>query len=498
MPGVATTQYQSNFGTGGAWTLTTTTGANVITVGRAQLGFGATVFQSDPDLNYQINPTAAYADYWNNGVYPLSFMGYFGTALGYIRLDIDPGLGGSYPWTVFPEYQGRMVNLSLYSDQSDGSYPLKFHPTTEFDESSITWNNKPALGSSLGSFPCTGSSWRYDWEVSIPYNRYMEFDIGTDVPTGTQVYVCGCWWYNVHGMYLTPSFNLYAPKLVQNSSCVLMQSNTTELLTMTSPEVSVLVPENQNGIVTVNYHTTSSHNVNLTLWNATGPLMTQPIIPEGNTQQAGVAIFDIPTLTTITRFSFNGTMDDLTYFQCDSLSVESYPCEVDQPAPNVAYNIIPKDEQSFALDLTLTNDSVINNDPEHYIHSITFSFATLSIGTVSIPEIILNCAIDEVPQLSFNLTDFGVPRLDMGPFNFTATIEYVSGIYCGPQTYLTKTFTFQYLFTTESNESTDGALHVAPPATSINGYPLEIIVPLFIIGIAYFARKRKSAFPLSK
>jgi hypothetical protein len=144
------------------------------------------------------------------------------------------------------------------------------------------------------------------------------------------------------------------------------------------------------------------------------------------------------------------------------------------------------------LNLTLTNDSIINNDPEHYVRSIQFSFATLSIGIVTTDETILDCAIGDVPSFIFNLSTFGVPNIDEGPFNFTGTLKYVSGDNC-TRTYLTKMFTFQYFYnTSQGTNGTLSGVSLTPPSTTIGSYPIEVIVPLFVIGIALAIRKRKS------
>jgi hypothetical protein len=499
--------YQSNFATDGAWTLNTTTPYNTITFPKTEVAYGAIAFQNNPTANYQTNPKALMPSLANNGVFEAAYQGATGTEYDFLKLDVNPALGGSYPWTVFPNYQGRMANISFYCISTTGTTPVRFHTSSAFDLNTITWNNMPTIGAdAIGAAyvyvpppPNTAPVGSPEYSIpameygiwSIPYSRYVEFDIGSN--TGWTD-LSACQYADVHLLDMTPYMWLYVPKLVQNSSCVLMQSNTTEFLTMASPVLTPIQTESlRTNIVDVTYEATTTHSVNITLWDGSTPIMTTPIIPEGNTQQSGDVRFEVPQNQTITQFSFNGTVDDQTFFRCDSISIQTYSCTVNQPAPNVAYTIIPGNDSVnhlFTLSLSLTNDTPILNDPAQYIHSIAFSFSTLSIGVVSIPPLILDCAINQVPMISFNLTQFGVPQIDNGTFNFTGTIEYLSGVTCGV-TYLTKSFTFQYPSPVEVNETVTNPVSVSPPS-SIGNYSLEIFIPLVIIGIAYIFRKRRS------
>jgi hypothetical protein len=290
--------YTDNFATNTGWVLTTPASGTWI-------DFPVTV--TSAAYVYKLNPTTNYGT---------------STVLN-VRNDLPVHTYDQWSYVQKPVASSSsylIESLSTTQDFSINGFAtsgsnVEVYGTTIFDESTVTWNTKPAAGASLGTFVPSFGSPQWRTMSTIAFSDY--------------ILLCGTGANAISGVFSSddassnkPFFTYYTNKSSYAAGHFYIQTDATESLTLNSPTFSTLNLQ-ANDRVRVTFSTTSAHQINLLTNNGGTTVTTRELVAEGNTNfDSQTRTFTLTGAETLTGLNLTGTFDDTKNLQVTGITIE--------------------------------------------------------------------------------------------------------------------------------------------------------------------------------
>ena len=186
-----------------------------------------------------------------------------------------------------------------------GNFPVYTYKTSEFDESTINWNNKPAEIGDAYSYDVSGFTEDNWWDLYIgnPHRYYV-------LTLGLSAYRILTTYSKEQAGY-EPHIKHHFSKNYQGNSILYCQTNTTETLTLGSPD-NLGLSLNPNHIIYIKFNTTSTNQINFNLKDSGESIKKSYVISiQGNTNFNTKEVYLIvDNEYSIEQLEFTGIFDD--------------------------------------------------------------------------------------------------------------------------------------------------------------------------------------------
>lgn len=184
-------------------------------------------------------------------------------------------------------------------------FTVNTYETLEFDESTINWNNKPAGIGDAYSYDVSGFTEDNWWDLYIgnPHQYYvLKLSLFAYKILTT---------YSKEQSGYEPYIKHHFSKNYQGNSILYCQTNTTETLTLGSPD-TLSLSLNSNHIIYIKFNTTSTNQINFNLKDSEGSIKKSYVISaQGNTNfNTKEAYLIVDNDYTIDQLEFTGIFDD--------------------------------------------------------------------------------------------------------------------------------------------------------------------------------------------
>lgn len=236
-------------------------------------------------------------------------------------------------------------NFRFYGISGTGNGNLYF--TTDFDEHTITWNNKPALGGSIGWAIPLGSGWRQFY--NIPYTNPGRYVFTSNQPPGSYQK-----FYSKESGSNKPYFRHYVSKNYHDTSSgyFYMQTNTDETLSMISSVFST-TQAYANDFVLIDCQTLNSDLDVIFLKNG-GVVKTLPLVRDNtNYYRRSIEVL-IDEDISFDQIKISGQFSDKEYFKCYDIKIQGYEFEEQQNI--VQFGVAP---DSSATVFVLSGENIL-------------------------------------------------------------------------------------------------------------------------------------------
>ena len=272
----------------------------------------AYVLSNTPNTNYG-SATLIYL--YDNGV----------TEEGFIKWEF-PYLFNNYTTNSSFRYYGGLL---------DGM-PSQFYiyETSDFDESTLTWNNKPATGSYLDTEDVSPVTDWYDANLGVPLYYYQFKSKNNTIVTII---------YSSEHASNKPQIYHHLSKNYQGNSILYCQTNTTETLTLRSPD-NLTLSLNSSQIIHIRFNTTSTNRIDFNLKNSGSILKSYILSQQGNTNfNTRDIYFSVDGNYSIDQLEFTGIFNDEKNLIVDFI-------EIYEEAPAIIIYLDPDGYKQFYLD----------------------------------------------------------------------------------------------------------------------------------------------------
>lgn len=220
----------------------------------------------------------------------------------------------SYIKEEFPylssNYTGNS-KLKVYVDSGEFPSNIDSYFTSNFDESTIVWNNKPSELDFLATTPVSGTGW-VTINLSRPFYYYLLKSDSNYIEFNSS-----------EASSNHPTINHYISKIFQGDGVLYCQTNETENLTLQSPNNYNFVLK-EGDRVEVKFNTTSSNEIDFNLRNS-GMLQKSYILSEmGNMNFSTKTVeFIIDEDITVDQLEFTGLFDDVENLIIDEIEINT-------------------------------------------------------------------------------------------------------------------------------------------------------------------------------
>ncbi|MFX1377275.1 MAG: OmpL47-type beta-barrel domain-containing protein [Promethearchaeota archaeon] len=226
----------------------------------------------------------------------------------------DQNLCSSFIKKEFPYLYSNYTqdsNMQIYVNSGDFPSNIESYTTSNFDESTITWNNQPSEIDSLATSPITGTGW-VTINLSRPSYYYLLKSNSNFIEFNSS-----------EAFSNKPIINHYLSKQYQGDGILYCQTNETEILTLRSPN-SYNFNLKEGDAIEITFNTTSSNEIEFNLRNI-GMEQESYIISEmGNIDFSTRTVeFIIDENMTIDQFEFKGVFDDTKNLIVDDIKIYS-------------------------------------------------------------------------------------------------------------------------------------------------------------------------------
>ena len=226
--------------------------------------------------------------------HPLNAPVNFGYSSNLVILDADPYIYSGEPfWTYikweYPYLDKKIAQSSILSTYYSGNWLgwIQTYSTNNFDENTITWNNKPSLIEVLASTdiigsPHDGGSYK-DINLGKPSKYYCLYPRMDLLKDSNDQWLCFYRFYSSeHYEPFRPYIKHYFSKSYQGSGMLYCQTDETERLTLRSPN-NLNLNLNYGDIIEIKFNTTTSNQINLNLRKAGVEIKSLILSNQGNT-----------------------------------------------------------------------------------------------------------------------------------------------------------------------------------------------------------------------
>ncbi|KKM62776.1 hypothetical protein LCGC14_1518240, partial [marine sediment metagenome] len=216
---------------------------------------------------------------------------------------------------IYIKYVYPYLDLNVTSNSSFYAYTVGsgmpndqlVYNTSDFDESTLTWNNKPALDTIQNVVVTTNIGYELH---DIGYPSYY-YTFTPDTADGdTQV------WYSSETVGTDPYIRHHFSKSYVGGGYFYMQTNETEILSFKSTDYGVTYNLSSGDYFTVDIQTTSTNEINLVLLNDGVQQGSYIVSQSGNTNfQRRFVDVVISSDVVYDQIMFSGTFEDAKYLK---------------------------------------------------------------------------------------------------------------------------------------------------------------------------------------
>jgi len=228
-------------------------------------------------------------------------------------MDIAGGPEGPYTNSLI-KYEYPYLDLNYTSNSTLkayvtfdfylNGYACIYH-TNNFSESTVTWNNQPSTGDYQQEFDISGRNIWIEEDIGAP-NYYYKI-ISKDDVGRVFSFAAKDIWYNSS---IHPRIIHYFSKIYQGNGIVYMQTNTTEMLTLRSPD-NLNLELLKHDTIEITLNTTCSNQIDLNLLNKDTIVDSFALTNYGNQDFTTKTVrFNVSNDILIDQLEFSGVFHD--------------------------------------------------------------------------------------------------------------------------------------------------------------------------------------------
>ncbi|KKM02661.1 hypothetical protein LCGC14_1782200, partial [marine sediment metagenome] len=262
----------------------------------------------------------------------------------YTGTSYDVSNEDDYPNSLY-YYDGYWWLLGMYSNKvyrydSPAIEDVDVYSVGIFDETTLTWNNRPVtydfLSKTVPTYPFSDPFYINLGDINIDNSYYrLKTSLG--------------------GVYFNqgPVVEYSIAKKHQQSGMLYMQTDSSEFLRLKSPVYTSNTTINKNDRLIIEFKTMTSNNINLTLLSGGNAIRNYTVVQEGNNDFTSQTFVIIANETIqFDQLMFTGALDEAKHFIVYSISITE-PEEIETELQS--YNFVEQNNKPYIFPFSAQN-----------------------------------------------------------------------------------------------------------------------------------------------